>query len=966
MITRLTLRNFKNVRLQTYDFTQFDLLVGRNNSGKSTVLQALAIWQFCIDEFRRAKRTSSAKGVQVILPNFTALPVPEFILLWKDQTDRVAILQKDGKKKPRILLIEMNVEWKDTNGETKQFAIELRYQSAQTIYARPKLGWDAYQAIGENFPKIAYVPPFSGLEPQEKWLDVSPIRQQIGKGQPGSVLRNLLLRVKKEDPKAWQELSDIVARWFGVKILPPEYESDRDIFIAVHYQQPPSHKKFDIIAGGSGFHQTLTLLAFLYGYQPDTILLDEPDAHLHVNLQREILSFFKRKSTERQTQFLIATHANAFIEGVNVSDILSLLGQKPTRVASTPAVLQAMSEVSNQEITSLLSCPVILYVEGEDDERILRAWAEACDMANAMRLVYFKTMHGGDKKTMRDAAEQHFKALRQIVPDAKRLMLFDYDDSDKAFHPPADNPSLFEWKRKNIENYLLVTDVWLRTAAEKLGHDQATSLITEFFADENLTRPAHKNWREISANIFSMVDGKKLLFSNEKNPDATLFEQLKSRFTGLNLNRETVAQRMTADELHEDVHQFFAKLRELLPAELLTQLSNTSQTPDPQNANQLGNLAVQAQYVDKNYDLAEKLYRQAIEADPNDAEWLARFAVFMDDICKDYDQAESLYRRAIAADDKDARNLGNCAVFMQTIRKDYDQAESLYRRTIAADPTHAHHLGNFAWFMHYIRKDYDQAESLYRQAIAADPNHALNLGNFAAFMQIIRQDYDQAESLYQRAIAADPNHAGILGNFAWFMHYIRKDYDQAESLYRRAIAADEKHANNLGNFANFMKDIRKDYDQVESLYQRAIAADLNHADILGRFAIFLHVYRKDYAQAQTLYLRALELAPNDANLMGNLAQLYLQAGDLVQGRAWLDKAFATPSDHQGLLLELWLYRYAHFPAEYPQAVGEIQALLDSGARSVDWDFSGNLAQAKGQHPDFAQLQALVTAINTPV
>ena len=43
MINRLTLRNFKNVGEQTYDFTQFDLLVGRNNSGKSTVLQALSL-----------------------------------------------------------------------------------------------------------------------------------------------------------------------------------------------------------------------------------------------------------------------------------------------------------------------------------------------------------------------------------------------------------------------------------------------------------------------------------------------------------------------------------------------------------------------------------------------------------------------------------------------------------------------------------------------------------------------------------------------------------------------------------------------------------------------------------------------------------------------------------------------------------------------------------------------------------
>jgi predicted ATP-dependent endonuclease of OLD family len=80
----------------------------------------------------------------------------------------------------------------------------------------------------------------------------------------------------------------------------------------------------------------LTLLAFLYGYQPTTILLDEPDAHLHVNLQREILDYFKKKSFERNTQFLIATHAEEFVRGVDASQIISLLSQVPRRIKSTP------------------------------------------------------------------------------------------------------------------------------------------------------------------------------------------------------------------------------------------------------------------------------------------------------------------------------------------------------------------------------------------------------------------------------------------------------------------------------------------------------------------------------------------------------------------------------------------------------------------------------------------------------
>ena len=349
MITRLTLKNFKSVGQQVYEFTQFDLLVGRNNSGKSTVLQALAIWQFCVDEFHRSKRVGS-KGIQVVLPNFTALPVPEFNLLWKDRTER-AYPVKNGDKKQEFILIEISVVWKRGAEQSGEFGVELRYHSPQTIYAIPKGGWANFRECEKrgDLPKIAYVPPFSGLEPTEKKLDVSPIRQQVGKGQPGSVLRNLLLRVCPSPPRGqdgripkgytpppdWAEVTSVVERWFSVEIHEPKYESARDVHITVEYAQ--NRKDYDIIAGGSGFHQTLTLLAFLYGYQPTTILLDEPDAHLHVNLQREILDYFKRKALERDTQFLIATHAEEFVRGVDASQIVSLLNQVPTRTRSWPA-----------------------------------------------------------------------------------------------------------------------------------------------------------------------------------------------------------------------------------------------------------------------------------------------------------------------------------------------------------------------------------------------------------------------------------------------------------------------------------------------------------------------------------------------------------------------------------------------------------------------------------------------------
>lgn len=576
MITKLTLRNFKSVGEQVYHFTRFDLLVGRNNSGKSTVLQAMAIWQFCVDEFHRSKRTGTT-GIQVVLPNFTALPVPEFILLWKDRTDRhYPTDAATGKKKQEFVLIKILLEWQDAPGQTGAFGVELRYHSPQTLYATPSDGWSAFREYEKagSLPRIAYVPPFSGLEPTEKFLDISPMRQQVGKGQPGSVLRNLLLRVSTPSPRDngeqtprrspsaadWTELAGVVERWFSVKISPPSYQSTRDVYITVEYAD--GNRSYDIISGGSGFHQTLTLLAFLFGYQPTTILLDEPDAHLHVNLQREILDYFKRKSQELGTQFLIATHAEEFARGVDASQIISLLNRKPERVKSTPAVLQAMADVSNEEITRLMASPYILYVEGESDERILRAWAGACGAQEAIDKVCFKTMGGGGKKNMKERADAHFVALQQIVPSVSRLMLFDLDEADEAFHPKANNPVLAEWKRRNIENYLLEPDAWRRAALQQLRLDgddlfvqETIKTIDDFFIDQNLPLPPGRAWRQVSANVFSVVNGKKILF---ENPDG-LFQQLRAAEPAVTLIRDAVALSMTSGEIHEDVHDFIAK-----------------------------------------------------------------------------------------------------------------------------------------------------------------------------------------------------------------------------------------------------------------------------------------------------------------------------------------------------------------------------------------------------------------------
>ncbi len=163
MIKSVTIKNLKSIEEETYSFTNFDLLVGRNNSGKSTILQALAIWQYCVDEFARSERKGS-RGIQIVLPNFTALSLPEFNLLWRNKIDRQYPQNLDGKPKQKFIYIEVIVRWDAPEGKEEDFGVSLRYQSPQVVYALPEGGWEKFKELHKKgkLPKLVYIPPFSG------------------------------------------------------------------------------------------------------------------------------------------------------------------------------------------------------------------------------------------------------------------------------------------------------------------------------------------------------------------------------------------------------------------------------------------------------------------------------------------------------------------------------------------------------------------------------------------------------------------------------------------------------------------------------------------------------------------------------------------------------------------------------------------------------------------------------------
>lgn len=70
MIRRVPIKNFKRFRKQAFKLAESVILAGPNNAGKSTLLQAVALWKFVIDQWvaqREGERAVERSDVAVLL-----------------------------------------------------------------------------------------------------------------------------------------------------------------------------------------------------------------------------------------------------------------------------------------------------------------------------------------------------------------------------------------------------------------------------------------------------------------------------------------------------------------------------------------------------------------------------------------------------------------------------------------------------------------------------------------------------------------------------------------------------------------------------------------------------------------------------------------------------------------------------------------------------------------------------------
>jgi ABC-type branched-subunit amino acid transport system ATPase component len=476
VLTRVTIRNFKRFDEVAVELGNPVVFIGPNNSGKTTALQALALWDIGLrrwNEKRQGQAPEKRPGVTINRRDLIALPVPNANLLWRDLHVRDTRLSSEtGKKETKNVRIDVVVEGV-TNSTRWECGLEFDYANEESFYCKPvRLGEGGAPErmavpVLAGLEKIAFLPPMSGLLANEIRLDWGAINVRLGEGRTAEVLRNLCYEIAQANDggRGWDLLRSRIQDLFKVELNEPRYVAERGE-ITMSYEDHGIH--LDLSAAGRGLQQTLLLLAYLLRNQGSVLLIDEPDAHLEVLRQRQIYQVLSDAARERESQVILASHSEVILNEAADRDVVVAFVGKPHRIDDRGSqVLKSLKDIGFDQYYQAEQTGWVLYLEGSTDLAILLALARLLDHP-AQKTLERPFVHYVENKPGK--ARDHFYGLREAKPDLQAFALFDRLSMELERNPHLEQKM---WRRREIENYLCFPETllaWARqAAAQHLG-----------------------------------------------------------------------------------------------------------------------------------------------------------------------------------------------------------------------------------------------------------------------------------------------------------------------------------------------------------------------------------------------------------------------------------------------------------------------------------------------------------------
>lgn len=308
MIETVRIRGFKRFDALELHFPGHVALAGVNDSGKTTVLQAIASWSFAPRRWHEVNRSRSHRSrarVPIARQAFAPVALRSFDLLW---TNRACV---PGQR------AEVEVVHRGGWSLTMAFIAD----STEQMYVRPAAAGAAETRRALALP-VVLVSAMGGVSVAEAPVfGRDCMERPLGLGRPGEVLRNLLVEVHACQD-TWIAMQRALDRLFGCRLRPPD--TDGPHIIAGYTSPADGERVRDIQAAGRGFQQALMLLAVLHLYDGAVLLLDNPDAHLHGPLLHAVHQELRAVAARKRSQLIVATHSPVILDALDAREVCVL------------------------------------------------------------------------------------------------------------------------------------------------------------------------------------------------------------------------------------------------------------------------------------------------------------------------------------------------------------------------------------------------------------------------------------------------------------------------------------------------------------------------------------------------------------------------------------------------------------------------------------------------------------------
>ena len=438
------------------------MIIGPNNSGKSTVFQALCLWEIGVKSYLAAYKKNDLNRQGAVTINRRDLlnsPISDARFLWKNKK-----VTKRNEKSSGQTHIPLTIELQgDKNGKKWTGKAEFTFSNAESFSCKLVSGLqdliDLYET--DNGIHFGFLQPMSGISTSEDKLTQGSIDRKLGEGKTAEVLRNICYEILYPEIKSkevhgteknWKKLCDVIKLMFGAELNKPEFIKSTGL-ISLEYME--DNIKYDISSGGRGFQQTLLLFAYLFANPNTVLLLDEPDAHLEVIRQRESFQIINEIAETTNSQLLIASHSEVVLnEAAKSSNIIALIENRaiPLNVSSKTQsikyIQKALTDIGWEKYYLARAKGHVLYMEGITDREMLLKFAGKLN--HKVEPLLRNANIDYTDYNVPNTAVINFVALKEIFPELKGLALFDRIDKNVE---DIKSLKILCWKKRELENY---------------------------------------------------------------------------------------------------------------------------------------------------------------------------------------------------------------------------------------------------------------------------------------------------------------------------------------------------------------------------------------------------------------------------------------------------------------------------------------------------------------------------------